>query len=646
MRPASRGRIEFKTRHFNRDWTFPADGRLLRFAMRIICPMAQEARRMALLVLTGLPLLMVSPGAVEAQRAPQTNAERDAARGTTIIPYREGAPPVAGLPQPLADGTATRLRRIFEMQGRGDDEGANRELGRLGDRRLTGHVLAHRWQREGAERPGIEDLQAWLRRYSDHPDAPALHAMLVRASGPDDTIPRAPGERALSPTAEQDALPSSGGGPRGAGIDSAQYRRAANGEARAVAAEIARARNATPALVTQRQAAVAFAAFRAGRDADAFEVAAAAAAAGEPTGRAAFAAGLAAWALGRIDVALPYFEASARAEEASPAQKGAAAYWTARAAVRTRRPELYVPWMLQAANVPGSFYGQIARRALGLDAGFSDGRGTAAHEDASLVAAVAGGWRALALLQVGQRERAETELRRLWPRAEQNPTFLRALHAVSAHAGMTHLTSQLAARLPGAEARAGSLAARVPMPRLTPEGGFRVDPALLYALTRQESNFQPDAISTAGARGLMQLMPTTASYVANDPTLAGDAIDRLHEPGLSLELGQRYLLVLARQPGMEGDLIRILAAYNAGPGNVMRWQPPTGHRDDPFLYIESIPFDETREYVQRVLVFSWAYAARLSFPTASLDALAAGTFPRFASTQDILVMLRRGEARR
>jgi soluble lytic murein transglycosylase len=614
--------------------------------MRMICHMARETRQLSLVALAAFTLLMASPGAVHAQRAAQTNAERDAARGTTTIPFREGAPSVAGLPQPLAEATATRLRRIFDLQSRGDDEAAIRELGRLGDRRLAGHVLAHRWQRQGAERPSMEDLQAWLRRYGDHPDAPALHAMLVRASGPDDTIPRAPGERGLSANAEQDAAPNAGGRVRGPSLDGAQSRRAASGEARAVAAEVARARGAGPAVITQRQAAVAFAAFRAGRDADAFDVASAAAIAGEPTGQAAYVAGLAAWALGRMEAALPFFEAAARAEEASPAQRGAAAYWTARAAVRTRRPDQYVPWMLQAANVPGSFYGQVARRALGLDAGFNDGRGTAGRDDASQIAAVAGGWRALALLQVGQRERAEAELRRLWPRAEQNPSFLRALHAVSAHAGMTHLTGQLAARLPGADARAGSLAARVPMPRLAPAGGFRVDPALLYALTRQESNFQVDAISTAGARGLMQLMPDTASFVANDPTLAGDAIARLHEPGLSLELGQRYLLILARQAGMEGDLIRILAAYNAGPGNVMRWQPPTGHRDDPFLYIESIPFDETRDYVQRVLVFSWAYAARLSFPTPSLDALAAGTFPRFASTQDILAMLRRSEARR
>ncbi|MBR0647751.1 lytic transglycosylase domain-containing protein, partial [Plastoroseomonas hellenica] len=294
---------------------------------------------------------------------------------------------------------------------------------------------------------------------------------------------------------------------------------------------------------------------------------------------------------------------------------------------------------------PRSFYGQVARRALGLDPGFGRGREAADPGDAAQIAAIPAGWRALALLQVGQRARAEAELRRLYPRAERNPDLLRSLHQVASHAGLQHLAGQLAQRLPGAEPAAGGIAQTVPMPRLSPEGGFRIDPALLYAMTRQESNFEPTAISRAGARGLMQLMPETASLITNDPTLAGDAIERLHEPGLSLELGQRYLLHLTRHEGVDGNLIRLLAAYNAGPGSVLRWQPATAHRDDPFLYIEAIPIDETRDFVRRVLSFSWAYAARLSLPAPSLDALAAGAFPRFASTQDILAMLQRSEAR-
>jgi soluble lytic murein transglycosylase-like protein len=91
-----------------------------------------------------------------------------------------------------------------------------------------------------------------------------------------------------------------------------------------------------------------------------------------------------------------------------------------------------------------------------------------------------------------------------------------------------------------------------------------------------------------------------------------------------------------------GDLIRLLAAYNAGPGNLSRWLPSAQHRQDPLLFIESIPVNETRAYVQRVLGFSWIYASRLGLPAVSLDALASGSFPRFAQPGDVTAMLRVG----
>jgi soluble lytic murein transglycosylase len=162
-----------------------------------------------------------------------------------------------------------------------------------------------------------------------------------------------------------------------------------------------------------------------------------------------------------------------------------------------------------------------------------------------------------------------------------------------------------------------------------------VDPALLYGLARQESNFDPAAISSAGARGLMQVMPATAAFVAGDPSLRGAGAGRLHDPALSLEIGQRYLLHLAEQEAVQGDLIRVLIAYNAGPGNLARWLPAVGHRDDPLLFIESIPIDETRQHVQRVLAYSWIYASRLGLPSPSLETLARGAFPRFMDASSI-----------
>jgi soluble lytic murein transglycosylase-like protein len=139
----------------------------------------------------------------------------------------------------------------------------------------------------------------------------------------------------------------------------------------------------------------------------------------------------------------------------------------------------------------------------------------------------------------------------------------------------------------------------------------------------------------------MQIMPATASYVTGDASLRGAGMQRLHDPSFSLEVGQRYVAYLARHDQVEGDLIRVLAAYNNGPGNLARWLPAARHRTDPFLFIESIPVTETRSFVQRVLAYSWIYAARLGLPAPSLDALAAGQFPRFSEGAEVAAMVRR-----
>jgi soluble lytic murein transglycosylase-like protein len=211
--------------------------------------------------------------------------------------------------------------------------------------------------------------------------------------------------------------------------------------------------------------------------------------------------------------------------------------------------------------------------------------------------------------------------------------------AVASTAGMTDLAAQLAILQQSADGRPRDFA-RFPLPELRPLNGFRMDPALLYALARQESNFDSGAISRSGARGLLQIMPATAAYVTGDASLSGAGVQRLHDPAFSLELGQRYVSYLSRHGEVGGDLIRILAAYNNGPGNLSRWLPAVRHRTDPFLFIESIPVTETRSFVQRVLTYSWIYAARLGLPAPSLDTLAAGRFPRFTEGAEYAAMVR------
>jgi len=120
-----------------------------------------------------------------------------------------------------------------------------------------------------------------------------------------------------------------------------------------------------------------------------------------------------------------------------------------------------------------------------------------------------------------------------------------------------------------------------------------IDPFLIVAVIREESAFSPGCVSPAGARGLMQLLPTTASKVAGR-----NGCQDLFQPDLNIHLGASYLKELLEQ--FKGNLILALASYNAGPHRVKRWLEHSPFLDDE-EFTESIPFTETRSYVKKVL---------------------------------------------
>jgi soluble lytic murein transglycosylase-like protein len=558
----------------------------------------------------------------------------------------QGRTRASPIPQPMAAADAARLRRAFEAQARGDIASAQREVERLDDRRLIGHLLADRYLRPGAAF-GVNELNAWLSDFSDHPDAPAIHEVLVQRLPRGAAAPPPPAQAEAAPNLAElpeERPPQPPGFTRNPALDRTIQQRIGEGNVDAAVSLLGRTRGLTPAYAAQLKAEAAQVLFRQGKDEAAFRLAQDAVRQSPNNGFAAFQLGMAAWGLERYDLAFAAFERAARSDAAAPALRASAAYWTARSAVRARRPAHYVPWMLQAAQEPRTFYGMIARRTLGLAPGLVWERDVANEAHASALAETAGGWRALALLQVGQTRRAEAELRLLHRRARNNAQVVQGILTVAQQAGLASLATQVASAAQADDGRLRDVS-RFPLPNLLPPGGFRIDPALLYGIALQESRFDPGAISPAGARGLMQIMPATASYVANDPSLRGAGAARLHEPGFSLDLGQRYIHYLARHEAVGGDLVRLLAAYNAGPGNVQRWQPATAHRADPLLYIESIPIAETRNYVQRVLTFSWIYANRLGLPAPSLDQIAGGNFPTFSNVEDVTAMLRARPAR-
>ena len=146
-----------------------------------------------------------------------------------------------------------------------------------------------------------------------------------------------------------------------------------------------------------------------------------------------------------------------------------------------------------------------------------------------------------------------------------------------------------------------------------------LSPAWVFAITRRESAFMPDARSPVGAMGLMQLMPMTAKQTSRKLREAAVSPTQLLSPTKNIHLGAAYLNELYQL--LDQNMILATAAYNAGPHRVYQWLPPKNVTMDPDIWIENIPYYETREYVKSVLIYRMIYEDRLSQKTARLKNL-------------------------
>ena len=334
-------------------------------------------------------------------------------------------------------------------------------------------------------------------------------------------------------------------------------------------------------------------------------------------------AGLEAWRRGDFAKAAGAFVQDAAAED-NPWDQSKSAFWAARAYLRAKQPDKVSQLLRQAAKHPLTFYGQLAARALGTEPqiDWTAPKFTKGHGQVLL--ATRSGKRALALLQVGQVAAAEKELLLLETKAKDSVD--EALLAVSQVAKMPTLALKMGAtqRLYG---DAVVPAALFPIPRWEPQGGFTVDRALIYAIMRQESGFNPAAVSGDGALGLMQIMPSTGRKLGFDE-------DDLKDPRISMTAGQKYLAKLLKNGLVKNDVMLMAVAYNAGPGNLQKWKKGLGAKDDALLFLEIMPAKETRQFVKRIMAAYWIYQERLEQDTPTLNALATGAWPQYVRQDD------------
>ncbi len=270
----------------------------------------------------------------------------------------------------------------------------------------------------------------------------------------------------------------------------------------------------------------------------------------------------------------------------------------------------------RAAQYPDTYYGQLAALALGDTPQQLAARITAAGEpsftanDALNFAMLELPRAAALLVQMGDTQDARIFLNRLGQTAIDDRT-----RELAAKLALGLGIPQSAVAIARTAGISGQMLVREgwPMPLSPPSG--TLEPAISYGIIRQESSFDPTAVSGSGAMGLMQLMPATARRTARQSGLEDD---NLFDPAQNMALGTNYLAGLVQQFG--NCLPLAIAAYNAGPTNVANWlaengDPELGHnpgRADMIDWVEEIPFSETRNYVQRVSEAITIYRAFLN----------------------------------
>ena len=230
--------------------------------------------------------------------------------------------------------------------------------------------------------------------------------------------------------------------------------------------------------------------------------------------------------------------------------------------------------------------------------------------------------RVIALVQIGEYGLAQQELKMVYDNIPYDMD--ESLLALSMQLQLPNTSLTLAHNLK--ERNKIFLSGLYPNSKVwAPRGGYRIDKALINAVVKQESAFNPNIISRAGARGLMQIMPATAKYIRKNQKKYAYSKHSLLKPSVSLSLGQTYVSYLDTK--LEGNLVQMIAAYNAGPGNVRKWLEADMGNGDPLLFIESIPFKETRKYVKRVMGNLWMYRERFNQPAPGLVAMANNLWP-------------------
>ena len=533
-------------------------------------------------------------------------------------------------------------KQIFDIQKKSIKSKKSREwirvdnlIKKVNNKILLGNVYAERYLHPTGWRSSFNDLKIWLEKYNDHPDATRITRIALKRKPKNSKIPKKPTTGFLNGYGTYKANSLKPRFP----LDNKKYkrysyqtsiklRRSINKKQTQYAENLLNSKKVKKYLtnneLSQLRAELSHAFFIFNKDYKSLRQARLSMSLSDvPNPLALWAGGLASWRAKNIESSKYFF--NKLAEIKGPDGIAAAGgYWSARIAFFLGNPKKANYFLTKAATRERTFYGSLAMASLGYK--YSP-KFDLPKYDINLIKKISkhnGGIRALALIEVDQFHKAAREFRKIIPKFDVKD-YPQLLSFISKN-NMPGLTFRLAAILRNdyGQIHLGGL---YPIPEWKMDTSDLKDRALVYAIARQESGFNPRAKSSSKAMGVLQIIPSTAAFIMKNREyrLRRSKNHLLYNPPHNIFIGSKYIKFLLKLPIVNQDLMWMLASYNAGPGNFKKWTKDKNYKyKDTLLMLESLPARETRNYIKLVLTNLWIYKIRFNQDNKILNTLASG----------------------
>lgn len=533
-------------------------------------------------------------------------------------------------------------KKIFEIQKLPIKSKNSREwkkvddlIKRLNNKILLGNVYAERFLHPTGWRSSYSDLKQWLDKYNDHPDATRITRIALKRKPNNFKRPKKPtpgflnGYGTFKANVLKPRFPIDNDKyKRFAYSTSIKFRRAINKKNTIYAENLLSSKKVkkylTKTELSQLRAELSHALFIFEKDYKSIRQARLSISLSEtPNPLALWAGGLASWRIKDIKSSKYFFNnlSSIQRPEGITAGGG---YWSARISYLLGNAKEANHFLKKAAAKERTFYGSLAMASLGYK---YKPNFDLPNYDQNLINKILrhrGGVRALALIEVNEFYKAAREFRKIIPKFDikDYPQLL----SFTSKNNMPGLTFRLAAILRNDHNKI-LLGGLYPVPSWKIDTVDLKDKALLYAIARQESGFNPRARSSSKAMGVLQIIPSTAAFIMKNREyrLRRSKNHLLYNPPDNISIGSKYIKFLFSLPIVNNDLMWMLASYNAGPGNFKKWTKNRNYKyNDTLLMLESLPARETRNYIKLVLTNLWVYKSRFNQNNTTLQSLASG----------------------